>query len=369
MSKMRYGTFVTTGQPPGMSEGWAFDEAVAHAHAAENLGYRDVWVLEHHFTPFGLCGDALTLAAYLLGATSTIDVGTAVTVVPLDHPIRLAERVAMIDHLSGGRLLFGIGRGDFPREFEALGRDVSESHLMIREGWEALKGLWAGPYSNDGRFWPFGQVNTLPKPLSIPYPKAYAAASSPSSVEWAARNGLPLLLLYYLEDEVKRSIVDLHADVTRECGGDPSLTEHALSCVAHVADTTEQAQEDVLARYLWWIKAGGDAIYELPDRPERREINYGFHYARRDEAILRGARDIDVYNVERLFALNPIGSVDLCVDRIVSKAELLGVNHIICGFEGVSERSGVIESMARFMSEVVPAVEQRQLVGGEVSVT
>ncbi len=310
-----------------------------------------------------------TMAAYLLGATSTIEVGTAVTVIPLDHPIRLAERVAMIDHLSGGRLLFGIGRGDFPREFEALGRDVSESHLMVREGWDALKGLWAGPYSNDGDFWPFGQVDVRPKPLTVPHPRVYAAASSPSSVEWAARNGLPLLLLYYLEDEVKRSIVDLHADVTRGCGGDPTLTEHALSCVAHVADTTEQAQADVLERYLWWIKAGGDAIYELPDEPERRQINYGFHYAQRDEAILRGARDRDLFNLERLFALNPIGSVDLCVDRIVSKAELLGVNHIICGFEGVAERSRTRETMARFMSEVVPAVEQRELVGFEASTT
>src|SRR5918996_1565578 len=108
MTHIQYGAFLTTAQPPGITESDVFTDAISYAQAAEELGFEDVWLLEHHFTRFGLCGDALTMAAFLLGQTIKINVGTAVVVVPLQHPVRLAERVAMIDHLSDGRLLLGI---------------------------------------------------------------------------------------------------------------------------------------------------------------------------------------------------------------------------------------------------------------------
>jgi alkanal monooxygenase alpha chain len=361
MSKVRYGTFVTTAQPEGATEGEIFADTMALTREAERLGFSDLWTLEHHFTRFGLCPDSLTLAAYMLGATSTIDIGTAVVVVPLDHPVRLAERVAMIDHLSNGRLRLGIGRGDFTREFEVLGKDIGKSHLMLQEGWEILRNLWAGPYESDGEFWPFGSVNILPKPSTTPHPPVYVAGSSPSTVEWAAKNGLPLLLLYYLTDEMKRSIVDLYAEVTRSLGRDPLEVRHALSCVAHAADTTEQAQDDVRDTYLWWAQQGNFAQGKLPDHPERREVNYAFHYASRDDGVLRGVRKQEEFYLERLYTLNPIGSVDLCVERITAQAELLGVHHFICGFEGVRTKERIMESMRRFMSEVVPRVDERLL--------
>ena len=108
-----FGLFSNMGAFPGLSHQEILDAAISYAEAAEQLGYHDVWVSEHHFIPFGICPSALTMAGFLLGRTRRLRVGTATTLVHLYHPLQLAEQAALLDQLSGRRFDFGIGRGGY----------------------------------------------------------------------------------------------------------------------------------------------------------------------------------------------------------------------------------------------------------------
>jgi alkanal monooxygenase alpha chain len=354
----RYGIFLsTTHWLDTPTEAEVFDNSVAYAKAAEQLGFDDVWLLEHHFTRYGLCNDTIDMAAYLLGTTRKIDVGTAIIQVPLHHPLKLAERVAMLDQLSHGRFICGIGRGQFPLDFEVFGQDIAESHHAMHEAWEVMEQAWKGRVGlKESKFWkPFQEVNVVPRPRSGARPRVYCAATSPSTVEWAAQRGIPMMLLFYLEDEVKKSNIELWSEIAAQYGYDPSPSRHVVSTVIHVADSTEQAREEILDRFMWWALEA-DATEQYAQDPERMKKNYEFHYGMRDEAVLRGLTSIENDIIDKLHRLCPIGSPEYCAQRLCEQAELLGTRHVVGGFEGVGRRERVIESMRRFQTEVVPQV-------------
>ncbi|HZD14986.1 MAG TPA: LLM class flavin-dependent oxidoreductase, partial [Pseudonocardiaceae bacterium] len=108
---MHFGVFLLAAQFPGQDHTTVLDSTVAAAVAAEQAGFDDVWIAEHHFMSYGICPSAITLAGYLLGATRRIAVGTAVSVLSTQHPVALAEQTALLDQLSGGRFHLGVGRG------------------------------------------------------------------------------------------------------------------------------------------------------------------------------------------------------------------------------------------------------------------
>ena len=105
---MRVGTFVLAAQFPGQGPGEALHRAVRSAEAAERSGLDSVWLAEHHFVPYGVCPSAVTLAGMLLGRTRRIRVGTAVSVLPTQHPVALGEQAALLHLLSGGRVRLGV---------------------------------------------------------------------------------------------------------------------------------------------------------------------------------------------------------------------------------------------------------------------
>jgi len=354
---VRFGAFITTTHWPDVdTETEVFANSIRVAEAAEELGFSGAWLLEHHFTKYGLCSDAVDMAAFLLGRTRTIDVGTAIIQVPLWHPVRLAERVAMLDHMSNGRFICGIGRGNYSLEFEVLGEDIAKSHLSMRQAWDIVEQSWAGPVElKESEFWtPFQRINVLPKPQSR-RPRVYVAGTSPSTVEWAAARGLPLMLLFYLEDETKKSNIELWGEVAARHGYDPSPAQHMISTVACVADSTEEARAAVANRYMWWALEG-DATEVYAKDPDRMKQNYEFHYALRDEVVLKGERSVEEDILDKLFRICPVGSPSACVERLCEQVELLGVRNIVAGFEGIPGIDNIVHSMSRFMREVAPQV-------------
>lgn len=108
---MRVGTFVLAAQFPGQAPVEALHRSIGTAEAAERAGLDAVWLAEHHFVPYGVCPSAITLAGVLLGRTSRIGVGTAVSVLPTAHPVALGEQAALLHLVSGGRFTLGVGRG------------------------------------------------------------------------------------------------------------------------------------------------------------------------------------------------------------------------------------------------------------------
>ena len=118
---VRFGAFLLAARYPGQDVGTPLDASLAAAVAAEDAGFDDVWIAEHHFMSYGVCPSAVTMAGFLLGATRRITVGTAVSVLSTQHPVALAEQAALLDRLSGGRFVLGVGRGGPWVELDVFG--------------------------------------------------------------------------------------------------------------------------------------------------------------------------------------------------------------------------------------------------------
>ncbi|MGE0544448.1 MAG: LLM class flavin-dependent oxidoreductase, partial [Dehalococcoidia bacterium] len=148
---MKFGLFLNAGEFPGMSHDAIYDLLVSQAELADQLGYHDLWITEHHFIPFGINSSALAAAAFLLGHTQSVRVGTAVVLAPQYHPVQLAEQTAILDQFSRGRFDLGIGRGGYLRDFEVFGTPLDRYDREVEATIRTLLDAWDGqPLPNAG---------------------------------------------------------------------------------------------------------------------------------------------------------------------------------------------------------------------------
>lgn len=354
---MRISAYLTTALPPHLTDQEVFDNTLMYAMVAEELGVSGVWLLEHHFTPYGLCSSPLTMAGFVLGRTNALRVGTAISIVTLDHPVRLAEKVALLDRLSGGRFDFGIGRGSFVKDFVVFDVEMSDSHAILDEYTDIMLRAWTDqPVFGDGRFARFPAVNVLPKPRTQPHPPIYCVGTSPTTIEWAATRGFGLLMHYWLEDEVKVSQLEWYRECAMAAGRDPGAVEHVLSGLAYVADSRAEARSAIRGNLTWWFETGKDASGLLDQDPKRLR-SYSFHFQQADQTVLGGG-GVDAA-IDKILDLNPVGTPEDCAGRINEIAERTGVRHFALGFEAAFDRSRTIENMERFLKEVVPLIDDR----------
>lgn len=178
------------------TEAVAFQEALELTEAAEAWGLDGVWLGEIHFSPTRSVQSApIALASFLAARTRRVRLGTAVTVLPLANPLRIAEEVATIDHLSQGRFDFGIGRSGSPRAYDVLNIAYGESQARFEEALAIIKEAWKGePFSYEGKFYRFANTVVAPRPLQVPHPPMRMAANSPETFPFVGRMGLPLFV-------------------------------------------------------------------------------------------------------------------------------------------------------------------------------
>src|SRR3981081_4181541 len=177
---MEFGMFHEFQCPPGASAAEAFAQSFEQVDAAEGWGLDAMWLAELHFAPErSVCAAPLTLASAIAARTKRMKIGTAVQVLPLCHPLRLAEEVATVDQISHGRLIFGVGRSGFPRTYEAYGVPYGESRERFAETLEILKQAWTQEsFSYKGQYYSFDNVKVTPKPYQQPWPEIRVAAHS-----------------------------------------------------------------------------------------------------------------------------------------------------------------------------------------------
>lgn len=241
---MQSGAFLFTAQFPGMSHGEALGAALEYALTAERCGYSDAWITEHHFIPYGICPSAATMAGLILGRTSHLRVGTAVSLLPLHHPVQLAEQTALLDHLSGGRFNLGVGRGGPVVDLEVFGSSLERYEHGLSESVDLLLQTWTeAKVSADGEFFQFRGVSANPRPLTQPHPPLYVACHSGSTIEVAARRGLPMLLFLHLDDDTKIALLSRYNDTAERHGHDPTKIAHIWAVVGYVADHQEEARQ------------------------------------------------------------------------------------------------------------------------------
>jgi len=193
---MKWGVFSLSQIPDLSRVPEAFDEDFTFFKRAEELGYDTVWLAEHLFSNYGVVTSTQVLAAAVAQATTTIKIGTAVVVIPFNHPLRTASDFALVDVLSKGRLLFGAGRAYQPHEFVGLDVPMEHSREMYAEGLDLVIKAWTNEtVDHDGAFWKVREpVEVLPKPFQKPHPPIYQECISPESFQTAARQGLNLQL-------------------------------------------------------------------------------------------------------------------------------------------------------------------------------
>src|SRR6266545_6101884 len=196
MMAFEFGMFHEFQRTAGMTEEDAFSISFEQVDAAERWGLDAMWLAEIHVAPErSVCSAPLTLASAIAARTKRMKIGTGVQVLPLCHPLRLAEEAATVDQISHGRLIFGIGRSGFPRTYEAYGVPYGESRERFAETLEILKHAWTeAPFSYKGQFYSFNNVRVTPKPYQQPFPEIRVAANSTDTFPSIAKLGHAVLV-------------------------------------------------------------------------------------------------------------------------------------------------------------------------------
>src|SRR6266852_1880138 len=190
---INFGTFLLMQSPSARSSQEIYTRAIEIAQAAETLGFRNIWLAEHHFSTYGYLSRPVQLATYIAAKTTRLRVGTAVIVVPLHHPLVIAEEIATLDLLAGGRVDVGLGRGYQHYEFERFGLELESSRARWEESIDViLKALAGGPFSYEGKLYRIPETTIFPQ-LEGPRPPIWITAQSPDSVEGAVRRGFNVL--------------------------------------------------------------------------------------------------------------------------------------------------------------------------------
>jgi len=335
MSGVTFGLFLNCGAQLGATHADVFTLTLEQARLAEELGYRDVWVSEHHFIDFGVNPSAITLAAFLLGRTERLRVGTAVTLAPQYHPVQLAEQAALLDQLSGGRFDFGIGRGGYVRDFEVFGVPTTRWTDEIEETARALLSCWSGDDAAfDGGWARFEKLSLRPHSLTCPYPPLFLATSTPSAIALAAERGLPLLHYFATPPEARAKV-----EATYEATGGAPGVPHVHTLPLVIADDEAAARAELTVAITESFMAGDHA--HVPQASNRHAGPDGKPFKREDMAAA----------VAQSAIVGPVGRV---VEQMESFLKATEAKRVVLYVEASADRARTLATIERFACEVRP---------------
>jgi len=282
---MEFGSFMEFPPVTGGVETPAFDRALAEVDLAEEVGLDAIWLAELHGAPErSVLSAPMMVASAIAARTSRIRIGIAVQVLPLSHPLRLAEEAATIDQISHGRLIYGIGRSGVVRTYEDYGIDYGESRERFAATLEILQKAWTEPaFSYQGKYYRFDQVAASPKPFQKPYPELRMAAATPETFPQIGRLGLPIFVAFrqgpfnQLAEHIKA-----YRAAFREAGH-PGHGRVFLRVPAYLAETRARARAEAKDSLMGFFRyqaelgrdsarrAGGEVAVQRLKRVERLE--------------------------------------------------------------------------------------------------
>jgi alkanesulfonate monooxygenase SsuD/methylene tetrahydromethanopterin reductase-like flavin-dependent oxidoreductase (luciferase family) len=172
-----------------------YDTALERFTIMDRAGYDAVWLAEHHFSGFSVCPSVHMMGVMAAARTKRLRIGTGVSLAPFYNPLRLAEEVALLDVLSGGRVNWGAGRGFERSEFKAFNIPPEESASRFHETVDIVLKAWTtDKLSYNGKHFTYEAVEVLPKPIQLPHPPVWMAATSTPAIDWAAAHGFSILM-------------------------------------------------------------------------------------------------------------------------------------------------------------------------------
>jgi alkanesulfonate monooxygenase SsuD/methylene tetrahydromethanopterin reductase-like flavin-dependent oxidoreductase (luciferase family) len=332
----------------GRTESAAYEDTLAQIELGDRLGYRCAWLVEHHFMPgYSHCSKPELLLAAAAQRTRRIRLGQAIVPLPLHHPIHVAESVATLDVLSGGRLEVGIGRGFSPLEYRTFGVAMESSRELAAEGLAVLRESFRpGPLTHAGGQRRFEALELVPRAVQQPHPPLWTAAVSPETYDWAADMQLGVLAgpfkpWFMVKHDIARFRAAWRSAEPPRCG----MTIGVL-CLADRARARELARPAFTWFYRELYKVTLPVLERLyPGYEQIHELGRFRHLAR---------IGVD-FGLTEAFGMTVVGTPRDCIDKL-GKYRDGGVTHLLCAFgAGALDHSIVIESMERFAAEVIPA--------------
>ena len=289
-----------------------YARALQRIEIMDQSGFDAVWLAEHHFSSFSVCPSVHLMGMLAAARTSRLRIGTGVSLAPFYHPLRLAEEVALLDVLSGGRVNWGAGRGFARVEFENFGVPPEESTSRFHETVEIVLRAWTEKrLSFAGTHFHFDGVEVLPKPLQRPHPPVWMAATSEAAIEWAAGRGFSILLDPHASHRDIGSKRRFYGERLKAAGFSLDGRELPVARLLALGDTAAKAAE-VARRGAQWIVQSYFGAAHRPvgvSDPNRPGIDPIERYL--DEVILHG-------------------TPDSVLDQILRLREEIGLDYLLC---------------------------------------
>jgi natural product biosynthesis luciferase-like monooxygenase protein len=351
---MRFGMLHLFENPRGKTEYSIIHEQLALMRAAEDLGFDSVWPAEHHFSEYGYCASpALSLAA-IASETKTLRLGTGVVVLPLNHPLRVAEDYAMLDLMSHGRIDLGVGRGYQPIEFRGYGVDQTRSREIFDEAIQVIQQSWTQESVNfHGAYYQFTDVAVRPKPLQQPHPPIWMACLSPETFALAGRYGFHLLygaVFGLPPDKAPERLRDYYRGL-QEAGHAPATRRRAALMMIYVADTMEQARQAFAEPVMWYYRTF--AKYVAPPAGQAPVPGYEIYTRTRDLVATVSWDQL----LERRAAI--CGDADYVVEHLTRAQEIYGFTDLLCWTRlGGLDHRKVLRSMELMHTKVFPHIRR-----------
>ncbi len=345
---MQVGLFTEFQCPPGMSEAQAFDESMAQMQAADELGFDAVWLAELHFQKErSVLSSPLVVASALALTTRHTKIGIAVQVLPLSHPIRIAEDVATVDHLSKGRLEFGVGRSGLPGHYQGFNIPYTESRDRFFETLEILRRAWTQDrFSFEGRYFQFRDVCVTPKPYQKPHPPMRVAATTHETYAMVGRMGSPLFIAVRTSSiaELRRFLGSYHE--AWAAAGHAGRGDVALSIPVYVADTSARARREPEASTMHFFRTISQAL--------QKSDGTGAALAEAQEGRAQRLAELTYDDVLREQVV--YGEPAEVAERLTALQEELGYSTLSAWMNvgGQLPHDQVLRSMRLFATEVVP---------------
>jgi len=327
-----------------------YRDTIEQAVHAESLGFESIWPVEQHFNPqLSIMPAPLLLLTAVAERTTTLRLGIAIVLLPLSHPLRVAEEIAVLDVISNGRVEFGIGRGSIPTHFSGFGIDQTESRGRMMEALDMIRQAWTSEQvSFHGQFYSVDDIAVVPKPVQQPHPPIRAAANSLDTFELMGRLGYPIFVASQVNPYAKmRELIPVYHQA-RAAAGHAEARAEDISLLGPLYVGYSQGQiraelEPSIRRFLQSVSS----IYSSQGQdlgPESSRI----------KEVLERVRRMTYDKVAEVMGI--FETPQACVERLQALHEEFGMGRMICWFNpgGTVPHSQVMRSMELFAAKVMP---------------
>ena len=348
-----------------------YEEHLAAWEALDRLGYDGVGFNEHHTSPYGLMNSPNLMAASAAQRTRRLKLLIYGNLLPLHDPLRLAEELAMLDCLSGGRIVSGFARG-IPREHNVYRVPLRDSRARFEEAWEIIRRAWTEEsFSYTGRFWSYENVAIWPRPVQQPHPPVWVPVTgSKETIEWAGRHDIPITPGLVPTRGLREDIIRYYATCLASQGHRLTPEHLIIQASAYVADSKAQAVREA-GPYTLYFNQTLFSHGNVSDATLQRDAGYltsgSFDYVRPENLhAVSGDRErfrgMTMADVERDAEQMAWGTPDEVIERIVSAADHAGANTVLVNMNrGAMPSEMFLEQIQRFGSKVLPALQAHQV--------